>query len=267
MKLNVITRLTGCWLCSCEGLLHTGCPFPATFALFGCHLLPGAECRLRTFVYAAGWHAKDVFGAHAGPCKPLMQDAAKSLRRVGFSVFVDKESLNPADDAPAKISDAARGARIGLAFIDTNFLERTDPMQELQWIVDAGTLLPVIIDMSFEVFKRKLRDSIKARKLDSSYYRRVCKKSAILVDTSVMTRSEICQRIVFAVTRIYIEQVCGRLPDSRCSFRYLSTAHKAVEKLNKDIRKGHFIPLSAADFETATTTWPQLLDSYSSPPV
>jgi hypothetical protein len=154
------------------------------------------------------------------------------LRGLGFSAFVDATALHPGDQADKKMRDSARKAPIGLVLFDENYIVRDWPMAELKLIVEAGTLLPVAIGLSHTELKAAWRRSQVASKLDEAFFEPVSRTTFIVDEGS--WQGELRERICFATTRMFVEKVCPRLPDTgrsmRCKQRVLKAA-KAIESL------------------------------------
>lgn len=137
-------------------------------------------------------------------------DLESDLHNLGFTAFVDVTALQPGDKADQKILDSARKAPIGLVLFDNNFLVREWPMAELKLVVEEDTLLPVVIGMSHRDFEAAWRASELASQLDDTFLQRVV-RTTFVVDEGGW-HGELRQRVCFAVTRMFVEGVCPRLP-------------------------------------------------------
>jgi hypothetical protein len=205
---------------------------------------------------AGNWQY-DVFISHAGPIKNLARDLENDLHGLGFTAFVDVTALHPGDKADQKMIDMARKAPIGLVLFDKNFVLREWPMAELKLIVEADTLLPVVVGMSHTELKTAWQASDVATNLDDAFFERVT-RTTFLVDQGGW-QGELRQKICFAVTRMFVERVCSRLLDAGQSTIYVIRALKAAEA----IINRWFRDLNGRDYEEAEK-WVRQLKSMMS---
>lgn len=151
------------------------------------------------------------------------------MHGLGFTAFVDVTALHPGDKADQKMIDMARKAPIGLVLFDRNFVLRDWPMAELEIIVQADTLLPVVVGMSHTELKEAWQASEVAKHRDDAFFERVA-RTTFVVDQGGW-RGELRQRICFAVTRMFVEGVCPRLLDTSQSMNQVIRALKAAEAI------------------------------------
>lgn len=207
---------------------------------------------------AAGDWKFTVFISHAGPNKNLAEDIKSELTRLGFTAFLDKHDLHAGDDADRKMETYAQSAPIGLVLLSEEFLQRKWPMRELELIVKAESLLPVIIGMSHTEFKQKWRDSAQeTSQFDEELFRKVTRTKCIVNDGAdgawpLALRQEIC----FSVLRVFVEKICPRLPNEALSLKPVIQALKAAQA----IRSGELALLRIMD-ATEAGNWVTYLEN------
>jgi hypothetical protein len=162
--------------------------------------------------------------------------------------------LHPGDKADDKMVDSAKRAPIGLVLFDEHFVLREWPMAELKLIVEADTLLPIIIGMSHTEFKEAWRASHVASQYDDAFFARVT-RTTFIVDKGGW-QGDLRQRICFAVTRMFVEGVCPRLPNTMRAMGHVLRAAQAA----KAISSFKFRDLTVRDIEDAQD-WVRQLDT------
>jgi hypothetical protein len=167
-----------------------------------------------------------VFISHAVTLKPLARELESDLHTLGFRAFVDKTALHPGDSADARMLQFAQTTPIGLALLNRDFVVREWPLAELKLIVEAGTLLPVVVGMSHTEFKEAWRASSEATGLGETMFREVIRTTSV-VDEGEWQRP-LREKICFAVLRVFVEKVCPRLPDRAASMRHVVRALAAA---------------------------------------
>lgn len=182
-----------------------------------------------------------VFISHAGPIKPFAAELRDDLDRLGFGAFLDEYDLHPGDDADCKMEACARNSPIRLVLLSREFPERKWPMRELKLIVEAESLLPVIVGMSHTEFKDTWRASQGASHLDEAFFKKVTRTTCIIDDGG--WRLFLRQKICFAVLRVFVEKMCPRLPNVAQSMNYVNRALTAA----KAISSGHFKEIRIRD--------------------
>jgi hypothetical protein len=179
----------------------------------------------------AGDHWKyDVFISHAGTKKDLARDLEHELLGLGFTSFVDVNGLHPGDAADKKMLEAAKKAPVGLVLLNRDFVIRHWPMEELKVIVGAGTLLPVIVDMSHDQFETGWRESRIAALLQEDFFDEVRRTTSLVHERG--WQGVLLQKTCLAVTRMFVEKVCApEFPDTRRSMTHIMRVLEAAQKL------------------------------------
>jgi hypothetical protein len=159
----------------------------------------------------------------------VAQDLEADLERLGYEVFIDVNSLHPGDNIPQQIDSAAQQAAVGLVLFNRDYVNRHWPVRELQLIMAAGTLLPVVIDMSHEEFEAAWHASAKASHLGDDIFTSI-KNTVFIVDKGGW-RGELRQKICLGVTRRYVKKFCDSLEDRISSAKYIIRALNASKVL------------------------------------
>lgn len=149
----------------------------------------------------------DVFISHAGTLRTSAYELEGDLHKLGLKAFVDAVSLHPGD------STNRAGARmfmapIGLALINRDYLKREWPLRELKGLMEAGTVLPVLVGMSHSEWEQLWRASSEATRLGKAIFHEVA-RTAFVIDELGWRRMR--EKICFAVLRVFIEKVCPHL--------------------------------------------------------
>lgn len=186
-----------------------------------------------------------MFISHAGTLKPLALDLERDLRSLGFRAFVDKTALNPGDSADDRMRQSAGTTPIGLALLNEDFVARKWPLAELKLIVEAGTLLPVVVGMSHTEFEQAWRASPKAVGMGEGLFTGVT-RTTFVVDEGGW-QGALRERICFAVLRRFVEKVCPRLPNIMASMLHVKRALKAA----KFVAAHRMSELKGPDYEAA----------------
>jgi hypothetical protein len=187
----------------------------------------------------------DIFISHAGPMKPFAELLEAALRDLGFKAFLDMHGLRPGDSADCKLIEYARTARIGLVLFCNDFLKREWPLKELKLIVEADTLLPVIIGMSHTDFKAAWKSSQKTPQFEEAFFEKVTRTTSIVDDGSWPL--SLLQKICFAVLRVFVEKTCARLPNKPQSMLHIQRALEASRRVGTR----EFSKLCGREFEEA----------------
>jgi hypothetical protein len=172
----------------------------------------------------------DVFICHAGTIKTLALAVESELEGLGFKAFVDKTSLFAGNKADQKMENAAQRAAIGLVLFNQDFFTSKWPMRELKLILEADTLLPVIVGMNHDELVGKMREKGLPQRDFTTVNRTTC------LEQEGKGEKELVQKTCLAVVRAFVEKVCPSLPDSRRSGEIIRKALEAV-MLIKDEKK------------------------------
>jgi hypothetical protein len=173
-------------------------------------------------VAGASW-SYEVFISHAGSVKNFARVVAGDLTTLGFRPFVDTDMLNPGDSADTKIVKAAEISPIGLVLLNEDFLKREWPVRELKFIVDANTLLPVLVGMSYNEVKATLEGSALIRTdLGKSFVEKVLRTTFGTKES--LDQDALRQRVCLDVTRLFVEKGCPKLPDKLVSAKHYNRA-------------------------------------------
>lgn len=142
-------------------------------------------------------------------------------------------ALHPGDKADAKMIEAVQRAPIGLVLVDRAFLHRKWTVAELKLIVKADTLLPVLINMTYEEFKKEWFASEMTSALGNHFFQEVLRTTFEVHEAGSLR--VLRQRICLAVTRMFVERVCPNLPDKRWSARHIQCALEAANRIQRDV--------------------------------
>lgn len=215
---------------------------------------PRTPCRNLTLLLqlaAVDWNY-DVFIVHTGPLKQLASDLNEELRRLGFTIFMLDSEGGYAD---ARMLLSVGMSPIGLALINADFLEWRWPLRELESLVKAGSLLPVLIGMSITEFEQAWRASSAAAGLGEEMFESVM-RTTFVVDQGGW-RDQLRERICIAMLRRIVEEVCPRLPDGAASMRIVERALKAARL----VAAHHFVDLRGRDIQAAAA-WVTYLEDF-----
>lgn len=171
----------------------------------------------------------DVFISHAGEIKlTVAEEVSNDLTGLGFHCFLDKDALKPGEQADEKMETSVREAPVGLVLFDEHFFKKVWPMRELKIIFERGTLLPVLVGMTYEEFETALTAPSAVSKLGEERIKRILRTTCI---TSYPNESPstMRQRIQYAVLHQFVSKVGPFLPDTRRGFFYLLLIARALK--------------------------------------
>lgn len=146
-----------------------------------------------------------------------------------------------------RLAESATRAPIGLVLFNRDFVERKWLMPGLKLIVEEGTLIPVVIGMSYPELEEAWRASnVAASQFDEALLKKIG-RNTFVVDDWGWEHKRLRERICCAVLRIFVEEVCPRLPDAVSSMRYVMRALSAAQR----IAAHELAYLKGADYDEA----------------
>ena len=135
----------------------------------------------------------DVFISHANADKEeLIDNLYVSLKKLGVSIFYDKESLKWGDKFKEKILEGVKKSEFAIIVISSNFFGREWTEKELYEFLNIQDhngqklILPIIHNITIEQLKEKYPSIADIQVIDSSKYS--CDGIALLFAQQLITR-------------------------------------------------------------------------------
>jgi TIR domain. len=135
----------------------------------------------------------DVFISHANRDKEDMVEALyQSIKRLGISIFYDKESLEWGDEWKKQIIEGTDRAEFAIIVISKNFFDREWTERELKEFLNRQNrngqkiILPILHNITVEQLKEKYPSIADIQTIDSSKYN--CDQIAILFARQLIKR-------------------------------------------------------------------------------
>ncbi len=135
----------------------------------------------------------DVFISHANKDKlSFVDDLNESLKKLGVSIFYDKESLEWGDNWKERILDGTKKAEFAIIVISENFFDREWTEKELSEFLNRQDrngqklILPIVHNISNEDLRKKYPKVADIQAIDSKSY--TCDQIALLFANQLIKR-------------------------------------------------------------------------------